>query len=201
MPTRGLITLAALALAVAGCATDSAKRTADIEVSPAAGNMCFKQLGASYEWQGLQLQSVGEADLIITNIEVRGDSGCAFQCSRQAADGEPPDQLYPCPQEGDGSPGFAMTVPPGSIRFVRLIYTPTADGVTDQASLVVTSNAESYLDEGSPTGRVEIPLCGQGFEQGDEPDAGADEDGGVDCPECVPPAPGAAGCSDGYPEQ
>jgi hypothetical protein len=192
--------LAALVLAGTGCTTGSKQTKADLEVTPAQGNMCLKQLGTSYEWQGLQLASVGDAELVITNIEVRGDSSCAFQCFREAAGGEPADQLQPCPQESEGSPGFEMLLEPGAVRFVSIVYSPSEAGVTDYASLVVTSNADSYLAEGSELGQVEIPLCGQGFEQGELPDAGADPDAGVDCPECEPIDPGAPGCADGYPE-
>lgn len=201
MPIRQLFTVATLALVAFGCTTNTTERTADIEVSPAEGNMCFKQLGTSYEWQGLQLQSVGEAELVVTNIEVRGDASCAFQCFREAGEGEATDQLYPCPQESEGSAGFTMILQPGEIRFVRLVFTPSEANVTDFASLVISSNAEPYLDEGSQLGQLEIPLCGQGFEEGDLPDGGGDPDGGVACPECMTLEPGSDGCIDGYPEE
>jgi hypothetical protein len=201
MPIRQALTITALALVAFGCTTTSAERTADIEVSPAEGNMCFKQLGTAYEWQGLQLESTGEADLVVTNIEVRGDASCAFQCFREAADGEALDQLYPCPQESEGSAGFTMTLAPGELRFVRVVFRPSAAGVTDFASLVITSDAESHLAEGAQLGQLEVPLCGTGFEEGDLPDGGVDPDGGADCPECATIEPGAVGCTDGYPEQ
>jgi hypothetical protein len=93
-----------------------------------------------------------------------------------------------------------MVLEPGAVSFVGVVYTPSEAGVIDFASLVVTSDAESYLVEGAELGQVEVPLCGEGFEEGDQPDGGADSDAGVDCPECQPIDPGAPGCADGYPE-
>lgn len=200
MPSRRLGALVAIAVALSGCVDDPTASTPDLALTPAEVNMCFKQVGDTYDWQGLQLESTGEVDLTIVNIEVRGDSSCAFQCFREAADGEPVDQLYPCPQESDNTAGIQMTIHPGEARFVRFAYTPSAAGVTDNAALVVTSDAESFLEEGSPVGRAAVALCGQGFEEDDPPEQDTDPDAGVECPICEPPDAGAPGCVDGYPE-
>jgi hypothetical protein len=201
MPYRQLGALAALLMLTAGCAGESRELTPDLAASPAEVNLCFKELGSTYEWQGLQLENSGDADLLITNIEVRGDSSCAFRCFREAVGGESSDELHPCPQESEGGPTllFQMTIPPGGMRFVTIEYTPSADDVPDSASLVITSDAESYLPEGANLGQAVVPLCGQGFEPGDYPGDDPDLDGGVECPVCEPPEPGAPGCEAGYP--
>jgi hypothetical protein len=194
MPYRHLGALAALLLLTAGCAGESPEHVPDLAATPAEVNLCFKELGSTFAWQGLQLESTGEADLVIANLELRGDPACAFHCFREAADGESPDEPHPCPPESEEAPPFQMTIPPGGVRFVTIEYTPSAADVPDSASLVITSNADSSLAEDAVWGQAVVPLCGQGFEPGDYPGEDPELDGGVECPVCEPPEAGAPGC-------
>jgi hypothetical protein len=201
MNHRQLGALAALLIAISGCTSDPGTPTAELIAVPAAVNMCFKQVGSTYGWQALKLESTGDADLIIANLELRGDSSCAFGCLREAADGEPPNEEHPCPQESDGAAGFQMTLPPGSERYVTIAYTPSAAGIVDNAALVITSNAEGYLAEGADWGEMVVPLCGEGFDEGDFPGDDPELDAGIECPVCEAPEPGAPGCEAGYPTE
>ena len=191
-------------LGAAACTGGSTTASPELVVAPLEVNMCFKELGSSHEWQGLQLRNAGDAELVITNIEVRGDESCAFRCYREPIAGEDPTGTYPCPQEEEADPGFVMTLPPYDIHFVRLVYTPSEVDVTDRAMLVITSNSAEHVAEGAELGTVEVPVCGTGIEPGsfDPPDAGPDAgvDGGVECPACANIPPGADWCTDGYPE-
>jgi hypothetical protein len=164
-------------------------------------NLCKKPMGETFTWQNFQIQSAGWSNLIISNIEVRGDANCAFQVYRPAANGESPDQTYLCAGEEKSSPPFNMTMPPGSVQILKIDYTPSAPGVMDRADLIITSNIGT---------QVVIPMCGAGIElqefDGAEPgtssDAGVDMDedldsGTVDCPDCGEPLEsGAPGCTE-----
>lgn len=200
MAIRRLAILGLVALGAAACAGGSDDDRPELEVAPLEANMCFKELGESFDWAGLQLTNVGDAPLVVTNLEVRGDATCAFRCFREPADGEDPTGSYPCPQEEENAPGFVMTIMPSDLRFVRLVYTPSAADSTDRAALVITSNSADLLADGAELGALEIPLCGTGIEPGgfEPPDAGVD--GGVECPSCANIPAGADWCVDGYPE-
>ncbi len=161
-------------------------------------NLCNKAMDETFTWQNFQIQSTGWSDLIITNIEVRGNENCAFQVYRPAADGESPDQTYLCPGEAQSSPSFKLKVPPGRVLILKIDYTPSGPGVMDRADLIIRSNAGS---------RLVVPICGAGIalqQSGPEspPDGGLDasadvdtdvdgdgdlDSGTMDCPECGDP--------------
>lgn len=205
--SSGLIWRTAIALLlVSGCAGKGEDAgSPDIELSMKEINMCLKEPGTTFVWQGFELRNSGEENLIISNIEIRGDKNCAFRCFREHADDEEVDLSYPCAREDDGSKLFQLTVPPGYASMVRIDYTAAEAGATDQAAVVITSNADTYLEEGSGWGRLVIPMCGAGYEPVDGFDAGVDaggeydaggdsEKGRPDCPTCATLEKGAQGC-------
>ncbi len=168
-------------------------------------NLCNKPVGETFSWQNFQIQNVGWSNLIIFNIEVRGDANCAFQVYRPAAKGESPDSVYLCSEEEEASPPFELTISPGRVTVLKIDYTPSAPGVMDRADLIITSNIGP---------QVVVPMCGAGIETPESnetesdagpdasPDAATDPDNDpdsdpVDCPECGDPLEaGAPGCEE-----
>jgi hypothetical protein len=148
----------------------------------------------TFTWQNFQIQSTGWSDLIITNIEVRGNETCAFQVYRPAATDESPDQTYLCPGEAESSPSFELTISPGSVQILKIDYTPSAPGVVDRADLIIRSNAGS---------RLVVPMCGAGIAlQQSEPEAPLDggpdasSDGDTDVDTDTDLDSGTIGCSE-----
>ena len=84
-----------------------------------------------------------------------------------------------------------MTIWPGETRLVRIVYTASADGTVDLASLVISSNAPNLGKEG----QIILPMCGVGVsgealeEYADCQDAGLTDAScetvpSIDCPSC-----------------
>ena len=208
MSSRLLWATAVVLSLVLGCADNGVNSgSPEIDVSIDEINMCLKEPGTAFRWEGFEISNSGDENLIISNIEIRGDKSCAFRCFREHADTEAGDRSYPCAREEDRSQPFQMTVPPGSTRLVRIDYTASNAGVTDMAALVITSNAENHRAEGSTWGQLVIPMCGAGYSPENAVDAGAD--GGVgqdaggelteqrpDCPICATVEKGSPGCEE-----
>ncbi|MDD5309262.1 MAG: hypothetical protein PHU25_18260 [Deltaproteobacteria bacterium] len=209
MNARLKAALVAFAVAAAGCTGSGGTTGPELRVNAAEINMCVKAPGAPFVWRGFQMTNTGDDDLRIANVEVRGDSSCAFQCLREPLPGEPADAPVPCPQEEENKPAYEMIVPPGATAFLTIAYTPSAQGVVDQAALVVTSSSVAGLNAGADLGALVVPMCGLGGSApADVPDSGPDggADGGTNdagdgqagCPVCKAPASGAAWCEKGY---
>ncbi len=169
----------------AGCTGDSGNVSPKLEVNieiDSGIRLCQKVVGKTYQWQNLQLNNTGKGDLIVSNIEVRGDANCAFQVYREVAFGEDPAGVYLCPQEHEKKAPFEMIVPAGASRLVRIEYTPSAANVLDQAALVITSNATNIAPEEEQWKPLILPMCGRGIAE--ETDGrvtqNGDLDGGVD---------------------
>jgi hypothetical protein len=208
------VMLLSFAIALGACTSSGGVSAPRLSVNETEINMCVKTAGVPYVWRNFQMTNTGDSDLLVANVEVRGDSSCAFECLREPLPGEPADAPVPCPQEEEDKPAFALVLTPGATTFLTVAYTPSEVGSTDQAALVITSNSAEGLTGDAKLGVLVVPMCGQG---GAAPsDAGVDggADGGADagadggttgtgggeaeCPVCEAPASGAAWCEDGY---
>jgi len=176
------------------CSISNGDGQAAIAINYESINLCNKPMDETFTWQNFQIQSTGWSDLIVTNIEVRGDANCAFEVYRPAAKGESPDQTYLCPGEAESSPAYKLELSPGEVQILRIDYTPSAPGVLDRADLIISSNAGR---------RLVVPMCGVGIAlQQSEPesplDGGADasSDGDTDVDTDTDSGSGTIGCSE-----
>lgn len=171
-----------------GCTLNDTLQPPELSVQVQNINLCAKEVGVPYTWQNLQLRNTGEETLIVSNIELRGNSTCAFQCEREPADGQSAENNHVCPEEGENAPGFRMTIWPGDTRLVKIVYTASGEGVIDRADLVITSNGENM----GADNQLVIPMCGVGVreivdeacEDAGTADASCESDVQVECPEC-----------------
>lgn len=187
-----------------GCIGEGGKTTAKLELNVDTIHFCERTVGEPFVWNDLQLINTGKGPLTIKNIELRGDTGCAFACEyRSDTRG-----IVSCPRESKGTEGALVTIPKGAARLVRLTYTPSEAGYLDEAGLVITTDADNIGNTGEWRQRV-VSMCGQGVaadtdtEAGDspdggvgaEPDGGLTTDAGTGCGSCgKAPKKGAPGC-------
>ena len=212
-------------LIISGCIESKPKRTPELILNVEAINFCHKEAGKPYVWNDLQLRNPGSAPAVIHNIAVRGDKSCAFEClyERLPADGLGPSELLPCPSEGSGAKFRPFEIPEDTTLLLKMTYTPSAAGETDNAALVVTSDAANLEPEDAERKKLVIPICGTGIAPGTMPEGADTEttpallpdagpttgpDAGGDaaaedqpeapaCPACPdPPKKGAPGCGE-----
>jgi hypothetical protein len=189
---------------LSSCIDASVELGSGLTINHQSINLCKKAPGETFTWENLQLTNTGPGDLIIADITLRGNANCAFEALREAADEEPADTLYPVAPEEETSTGFIMTVPVGQTRVIRVDFTPSGAGVTDEAALVITTDATNLPPTEAVWKTLVIPICGTGLEAGEtEPEADAGPDASVDSgaeapPICEPcgatPEKGAPGC-------
>jgi len=124
------------------------------QICPGKGGFpfCERPVGQTFR-DSLEIQNVGEKDLVITSIIARGNEGCAFVD----------------PELRDPDAGVPLTVKPQETVLFSFRFSPPAVGRYN-ALLEIKSNAENY-----PV--LKVPLCGLGV----APDAGVNpvDDGGV----------------------
>jgi hypothetical protein len=196
----------ALIFVLTGCIGEGTKATSKLELNVGSVNFCERTVGESFAWNDLQLLNTGKGPLDIQSILVRGDEGCAFQCFYRPTGRT---SLVACPPEGSGANALPASILAGETLLVRVVYTPGAEDNTDQATLVINTNADNTEPKNkNGWGQVLVPLCGTGVpaDTDVEGDAGADSepdggpsvlDGGApgDCGDCGAPLPkGAPGC-------
>lgn len=192
-------TLMLIAIWWAGCIDSSTNKKPSLTINFTEINMCFKKVGETHTWQNMQLLNSGNADLTIANIEIRGDANCAFKCFREPADNEALEQLYECSYESENSPLFEMTLRPGEEKIVKIEYAPSQVGVTDTATLAVTSDASNFtVNSEAVDGTAEdytwqkrlIVMCGTGIDEEipegecEEVDAGCGDPQPIEAPGC-----------------
>ena len=153
-------------LIISGCIESKPKRTPELILNVEAINFCHKEAGKPYVWNDLQLRNPGSAPVVIHGIAVRGDKSCAFEClyERLPADGLGPSELLPCPSEGSGAKFQPFEIPEETTLLLKMTYTPSAPDQTDNAALVVTSDAANIEPEDAEQKKLVIPICGTGIE-------------------------------------
>ena len=181
-------TLALLA-AFAACDRGETELVGELTVTPPAVNFCYALAGEEHAWQGLQLVNDGDAPLVVTEIALRGDDGCAFRAFLEGA-GTGSGEDIAVAEEGAPGEAVGLEIPAGGVRLLRVVFTPAAKE-RDDAALVIRAAADTLAAD-APAERT-VPVCGVGVD--DLADVPKPEgDAGVPCEECEPPAAGAAGC-------
>jgi hypothetical protein len=181
-----------------GCSVSSDNDYPEIQVSVATEvgiNMCAKEVGKTFTWQNFQIRNIGDAELTVSQIAIRGDAECAFKCYRGADDLEDPTKTYACPAEGSSPGSFQMTIPPGESQILKIEYTPSGENFEDQAALVITSDTNDDDSEDELWQKLVVPMCGIGTVAQGDWEKYCDETGD-DYLECKPPKQGASGCAD-----
>jgi hypothetical protein len=153
-------------LLLAGCIDAKATRKPKLVLNVDAINFCLKEAGETFVWNDLQLRNTGSGPVLVHGIEVRGDQGCAFQCVYESAPagGEGSSKLMPCPAEGKAAGFQPIEIAPDTTLLLSVAYTPAMTGQTDNAALVVTSDAANIPPEEAELKKLVIPMCGTGIE-------------------------------------
>jgi len=178
-----------------GCLGEGSKATSKLELNVDAVNFCDRVVGESFMWNDLQIRNTGKGPLTIRSIKIRGDAGCAFQCSYNSGNG-----IAKCPRESSSSKATSVTVADGDTLLVRVIYTPSTEDEADKATLVITSDADNLGEDDVEWPVALVPMCGQGVGAADtEGDAGAPlvDAGPEECGDCGgPQKKSAPGCEE-----
>lgn len=180
---------------VAGCVgsgTDDAKMVLNID----AVNFCSRAVGETVVWNDVQITNTSRGELTLSNIRIRGNATCAFEVSYPRESNAGKLKTSTVKPEGKGS-FTPLTIPPFQGIVLKVAYTPSGEGVTDQAALVIASNAANLNSGSDETVTTVIPMCGEGVNADalsiDVQDAGIDMDAGLDMDAGIPDA-GAAEC-------
>ena len=171
-------------------------------------NFCHRPVGETVIWSDVQVMSTGGGPLTLSKIAVRGDANCAFRVfyPETSASGKLNTRIAPDEQAGHFAP---IVIASGEAIVLRVAYTPSSDGVTDRADLVMTSNAVNISDVDQKSVTSVIPMCGMGDDDASNPsdlDAGAGDvdggdvlDAGLACDSCGKALKkGTPGCESGY---
>ena len=212
MKNFGPILIFSLLFVVACTAgSNESKKTTEVQIISPEIPLCDKLFipGDTIVWQNFQMRNITSVDWNIYNIEVRGNSNCAFKVYRdESLMGETGMKL--CPEESSDNPPLGLVVPYKNSTVLRVEYTPSQEGIMDYATIVITSNAqvETYQTEveqvwadpeddvpgeESEITKILIPMCGAAI-------LPVPADGGVDetdtdflpydCPRVLPESEG-----------
>ena len=182
---------------LSGCLSDGSNTTSKLELNVDEVNFCTRPYGDSFVWNDLQLRNTGKGPLNIKSIAIRGDAGCAFECSYNTGKG-----ITNCPRESAASSRAPFSVAEGDSLLVRVTYTPGEEedeDASDLATLIITTDADNVTNEETNWSVVKVPMCGWGIALPDtDGDAGIlDIDAGSGgCESCGKPLKkGAPSCS------
>ncbi len=175
-----------LSLALSGCLNEGGTATSKLELNVDDVNFCGRPYGESFAWNDLQIKNTGKGPLTIKSIKIRGDAGCAFECSYSSGR-----SIASCVREAS-SGGTSVSVAEGDSLLVRVVYTPSDEDASDKATLIITTDADNLTDDEEKLAVVKVPVCGRGLPVDTDTagDAGVPTDGdaGVEaCGDCGAP--------------
>ena len=173
---KQLISIIFVLFGVVGCVgsgSDDARMVLNVDTI----NFCNRPVGETVVWNDVQLLNASRGELTLSNIAIRGNETCAFEISypRETV----PGKLKTSNAKPEGSSFAPLVVPSGQGIVLKVAYTPSGEGVTDTAALVITSDAANLNNGPNETVTTVIPMCGVG-EKSDASlwDAGVELDGG-----------------------